>query len=323
MSDDDGPRVDPDETAVFDRRQLGGGPSGASGGAGDVPGARRWEGGGGPAPDEQTLVQPAVRLSKPVPVDPPPVARPSADAAPTQQVDQFPRSTAGYRQSPVPPPVRFDPPVERQPSPPQRTAPPRRTTQDGDVVRFPYRRPWTSTVAGILAFAWGLEAVFELVVNWSRPRGFTSGRFRSAVGTLDHASSNLADQLAGAVVGRRYVAAHAFDHRVSLGAFAVVWLIIGLLLLLARGSGITVGLLWCGIVALPALARARTVIGRFGWGSHDLARAALAGAALAPLLLLALIAGLGASRRARLHSARPSDPEFVDVNEPGAVWRDR
>jgi len=317
VSDDDGPRTDPDETAVFDRRQLGGGPGP---GTGDAPGARRWEG-GGPSPDEQTMIQPAVRLSTPVPVEHPPTARTSTDAVPTQQVDQFSRSTASYQQSPVPPPVRFDPPVERQPSPPQRTARP--PVLDGDVVRFPYRRPWTSTVAGILAFAWGLEAVFELVVNWSRPRGFTSGRFRSAVGTLDHASSNLADQLAAAVIGRRYVAAHAFDHRVSLGAFAVVWLIIGLLLLLARGSGIIAALLWCGVVALPALTRARTVIGRFGWGSHDLARAALAGAVLAPLLLLALVAGLGASRRARLHSARPSDPEFVDVNEPGAVWRDR
>ncbi len=319
VSDDD-ERPDPEETAVMDRRRLGaaGGlpaardtdtdtdtaPDTGEAGA-TAAGARRELAGPDTAeeshPDEPTVVQPAVRLAKPPPTAPePPVRRLPAQPEP-----------AVVPQGPWPEPTPAPVAAARPPAP------------DGDVVRFPYRLPWTAGTAGVLAILFGLEAAFELAFNWSRYRGNPRGRFGGAVLTLDHTSSALADALGTAVASPHFVAAHAFDHRIALGAFAALWVIVGLLLLLARGSGIVLGLLWCGIVALPAFTRTRVWISRFGWGLHHLDGAALTAAATAPLVLIALVAGLGASRRARLHSARPSDPEFVEVNEPGAVWRDR
>lgn len=326
VSDDD-ERPDPEETAVMDRRRLGAAaavpadtdtaadPDTGPGPAGDAgataAGARRRDLAGPDTaeesfPDEPTVVQPAVRLAT-APATAPETPARRVPARPVEPAVVPPRAWA----EPVPAPVQAPVAAARPPAP------------DGDVVRFPYRLPWTAGTAGVLAILFGLEAAFELAFNWSRYRGNPRGRFGGAVLTLDHTSSALADALATAVASPHFVATHAFDHRIALGAFAALWLIVGLLLLLARGSGIVLGLLWCGIVALPAFTRTRVRIARFGWGLHHLDSAALTAAAVAPLVLIALVAGLGASRRARLHSARPSDPEFVEVNEPGAVWRDR
>lgn len=201
---------------------------------------------------------------------------------------------------------------------------PRRAYPGEETVVVPARRPWTMVLAGLLALLWGLEAAFELVFNWSRVRGIPTplGRYGVATATVDHSSTSVSHFIAQIALNTHFVATRELDVRLALGAFAVVWIIIGLLLLVARGSGIRFGLLFCGLVALPAFGLARGGIDRYGWHLDHLTGAALTGAFAAPFVLTVLIALLTGTRRARLFSGRPAD-EYVDVNDPGEVWRDR
>lgn len=200
----------------------------------------------------------------------------------------------------------------------------RRSHPGEETVVVPAHRPWTMVLAGILALLWGLEAAFELVFNWSRVRGVPTppGRYGIAAATVDHASTSVAHFIAQVALNKHFMATRDLDLRLALGAFAVVWVIVGLLLLVARGSGIRLGLLACGLVALPAFGLVRGGTDRYGWHLDHLAGAALTGAFAAPFILTVLIALLTGTRRARLFSGRPAE-EFLDVNDPGEVWRDR
>ena len=182
-----------------------------------------------------------------------------------------------------------------------------------------------SVLAGILALLWGVEAVFELVANWSRvrPAPDPSGRYALAVSTVAHSSTSLSHFIAQIALNHHFLPTDRLDARLALGSFAVVWLIIGLLLLLARGSGIRLGLLWSGLLALPAFGLARGGIDTHGWGLRHVVGASVTGAFAAPFVLVVVIAALTGTRRARLFSGRPYEPEFVEINDPGDVWRDR
>jgi hypothetical protein len=200
--------------------------------------------------------------------------------------------------------------------------PGRRLDPGDEVAVFPAHRPWTMVLAGVLALLWGIEAAFELAFNWSRVRGTDpTGRYGLAVVTVAHSSTSVADFFARVALNAHFVVTDRFDARLALGAFAVVWLIVGLLLLVAGGSGIRLGLFWCGLVALPAFGLARGGIDAYGWGLRHLVSAATTGAFVAPLVLAVIIALLTGTRRARLFSGRPTEPEYLEVNDPGEVWR--
>lgn len=264
-----------------------------------------------PDADEPTVVQPAVDVQKR------PAGAVSSGAVGSGAV-AAPPAAVTY----PPPAVTYPPPAAPlPPAQPYAVQTPRRRPVPGqEYVRLPYRRPWTSVVAAILALVIAGDALYELFHNWSGQHSVheSGSRFAVAYFQLEHSGVGLTTTMANLILGTHYHPGTHLDARIALASYGILWLIVGLLLLLARGSGIVLGLAWCGAVGLAAAARGRVAID--GFGLHTWPQLAAVGASFAPLALVILIAGLGASRRARLHSTRPAEPDFVDVNEPGEVW---
>lgn len=312
-----------DETTVLNRRDLddhagrvGLHKGGSERRSADVDsGATAWGAGESRASgDEATVIAPAVGASTAWPTTPERPVTAERTVRPEPAVVEQPAV-----QAPVQP---VDQPVDQ---PAARGRKGRRRLAPGEeAVVFPSHRPWTMVLAGILALLWGIEAVFELVANWSRVRPTPgSGRYALAITTVSHSSTSLSHFIAQVALNQHFRPTDRLDARLALGSFAVVWLIIGLLLLLARGSGIRLGLLWCGLLALPAFGLVRGGVDAYSWGLRHLVGASITGGFAAPLILVVIIAVLTGTRRARLFSGRPYEPEYVEINDPGDVWRDR
>lgn len=287
-----------------------------------------------PEADEPTVVQPAVDVQK-RPAGATTSTAVSSNAATFNTASSGASSPGGWSPAAEPTPAASRAPAN-YPTPPAYPVPssgplppaqpsavqtPRRRPVPGqEYVRLPYRRPWTSVVAGVLALVIAGEALYELFHNWSGQHSVheSGSRFAVAYFQLEHSGVALTTTMANLILGSHYHPGTHLDARIALASYGILWLIVGLLLLLARGSGIVLGLAWCGAVGLAAAARGRVAID--GFGLHTWPQLAAVGASFAPLALVILIAGLGGSRRARLHSTRPAEPDFVDVNEPGQVW---